>query len=130
AYIHLYRGKQQFGRAKPCITRFAHSDKFVFAYPIMHMDAVLPLLRNSGFPAILLASRRFIIVAQKQARRPIQRKQAPDRAVQRASIPAWKISTSRTVVRHKQGVADEGGIGDKVSDIGRRVAGDMHYRNL
>ena len=86
------------------------------------MDVVRTFLGHAGFPAIVVAARRLVIMAQEQPCCRRQREDLADRPIELAGIAAGKIAARGAVIRHEQRVADKGGIADDVGHAGRCMA--------
>ena len=86
------------------------------------MDVVLALVAHRGFPGIIVASGRLVVVAHEQPRFVGQPQQPLDRSIELTGVTARKIGARGAVVGHEQRVADEHGIADLVRQVRRRVA--------
>ena len=82
---------------------------------------------DGGFPRIMVAPRRLVIVAQEQPGFGRKVEQPPDRAEELVRAAAREIGPRGAEVGHEQGVADERRVADPVGDIGRGVAGDVEH---
>src|SRR5690606_26883307 len=81
ADVDLDRRQQQPRDGEARIASFAHRDEVLFGNRVMDMDAGAALLADGAFPAVVVASRRLVVVAHEQAGLVGQREQAPDRAI-------------------------------------------------
>ncbi len=83
---------------------------------------LLALLAHRGFPGVVVATRRLVVVAHEQPRVVGQLQQPLDRTIELVCVAAREIGARSAVVRHEQRVADEHGVANLVGQVRRRMA--------
>src|SRR5215213_9202673 len=130
SHVHLDGREKELRHGERRIAGSSQLHERFLVDPVADVHIVRPFLADGGFPCEAVALWRLVVVAQKDAGRVGQLREPPDRSIELARAATREIATRRAIVRHEHRIADKCRVTDHISNVGRRVAGNMENGGL